>query len=148
MIVKWNLSNLTHQGTTEMCQIVRVVGILRCRIAQVPLYTYSTVYMSLYLDTYSWLRANQSLFFARNAVYLAEYQQVRISNRWFDPVWNRAHKLPHLSLLRLPLYNWGGFSTLYVSLYVKKKCCITFELLLKKHKENMYPTAQRIICFI
>ena len=64
-----------------MCQIVRVVGILRSRIVQVPLYTYSTVYMSLYSDTYSRLRANQSLFFARNALYLAENQQVRILNR-------------------------------------------------------------------
>jgi hypothetical protein len=132
-----------------MCQIVQVVGILRCRIAQVPLYTYSTVYMSLYSDTYSWLRANQSLFFVRNAVYLAENQQVRILNRWFDSVWNRAHKLPHLSLSRLPLYHWGGFSTVYVALYVlkKNKCYISFELLLKKHKKNLYPTAPRINFF-
>ena len=124
-----------------MCQIVQVVGILRCRIAQVPLYAYSSVYMSLYSDTYSWLRANHSFFFARNAVYLVENKQVRILNRRFDPIWNRAHKLPHLSLSRLPFYHWCSFSILYAALYVlKKKCSITFELLLRKHKENLYPT--------
>ena len=62
--IQWNLSNLTHQGTTrKMCQVVQDIGILgfyfsqqkyfgtinfcrmsqdvrklRCRIAQVPLY--------------------------------------------------------------------------------------------------------------
>jgi hypothetical protein len=63
MQLQWNLSNQTHQGTGEMCQIVQDVGILRlniskqnyfgtidfcrmsqdvgklrCQIAQVPLY--------------------------------------------------------------------------------------------------------------
>ena len=27
--IQWNLSNPTHQGTREMCQIVQDVGILR-----------------------------------------------------------------------------------------------------------------------
>jgi hypothetical protein len=29
MRIQWNLSNLTHQRTKEMCQIVQDVGILR-----------------------------------------------------------------------------------------------------------------------
>ena len=29
LYIQWNLSNPTHQGTWEMCQIVQVVGILR-----------------------------------------------------------------------------------------------------------------------
>jgi hypothetical protein len=29
MLIQWNLSNLTHQGTGEMCWIVQDVGILR-----------------------------------------------------------------------------------------------------------------------
>jgi len=58
---EWNLSNLTHQGTREMCQIVQDVGILRfylteilcdhkflldvtgCRKTEVSDYTNSTV---------------------------------------------------------------------------------------------------------
>jgi hypothetical protein len=27
--IQWNLSNLTHQGTRKMCQIVQDAGILR-----------------------------------------------------------------------------------------------------------------------
>ena len=38
LLLQWNLSNPTHQDTREMCQIVQDVGILRCWIAQVPLY--------------------------------------------------------------------------------------------------------------
>jgi hypothetical protein len=35
--VQWNLSNPIYQGLREMCRIVQDVGILRCRVAQVPL---------------------------------------------------------------------------------------------------------------
>jgi hypothetical protein len=69
LLLQWNLSNPTHQETSEMCQIGQDVGILRfyfsqqkyfgtvnfccmsqvveklrCRIAQVPLYYYYYYY--------------------------------------------------------------------------------------------------------
>ena len=40
--MQWNLSKLIYQGHREMCRIVQYVGILRCRIVQVPLYLQSS----------------------------------------------------------------------------------------------------------
>jgi hypothetical protein len=38
LLLQWNLSNPTHQGTREMCRMSQDVGKLGYQIVQVPLY--------------------------------------------------------------------------------------------------------------